>query len=107
MRVKLYQLHEPGAAAKIKPTEVLYISTSNTPSKRQDNTVEKLCTIKWDAKIDTTSLPTYTNKLGKVYYKLAYELEMTCAAGSVDFAIYHNGKRQASKNVVVDYELKP
>ncbi len=65
--------------------------------------MKKLCSIKWDTDIDIPSLPTFTNPLGKVYYQLDWEIEMTCEAGSLDFAVYHNGKRQGSKHVMVDY----
>lgn len=71
-----------------------------------DASVKELCRIRWDAGIDFPSLPTYTNPLGKVYYELEYEVEMSCVAGSLDFAVYHNGKRQGSKHVVVDYETR-
>ncbi len=73
------------------------------PSKRKNHKVKKLCSIKWDTDIDIPSLPTFTNPLGKVYYQLDWEIEMTCEAGSLDFAVYHNGKRQGSKHVMVDY----
>jgi hypothetical protein len=44
--------------------------------------------------------------LGKLFYNLEYQVEMVCAGGSLDFAIYHNGKRQGSRNVVADYEVR-
>jgi hypothetical protein len=37
---------------------------------------------------------------------LEWEIEMTCVGGSLDFACYYNGKRQGSKNVVANYEIK-
>jgi hypothetical protein len=49
---------------------------------------------------------TYTNCLGKVYHVLDFEVEMSCTGGSLDFAVYHDGKRQGSKHVVVDYETR-
>jgi hypothetical protein len=65
-----------------------------------------LCTIKWDTEIVVSALPTYTNCLGKVYHVLDFEVEMSCTGGSLDFAVYHDGKRQGSKHVVVDYETR-
>jgi hypothetical protein len=76
------------------------------PGRWEDGGVEELCTIKWDAKLDVSSLPTFTNRLGRVFYQLNYKIVMTCAGGSLDFAVYHDGKRQGSKNVVVEYESR-
>ncbi len=87
-------------------TTTICSSVKSPPPKRMNGSVKTLCSIKWDTEIDIPFLPTYTNPLGKVYYKLEHELEMTCVAGSLDFAVYHNGKRQGSKHVVVDYETK-
>ena len=87
-------------------TTTIYSSVESPPSKRKNPKVKKLCSITWDADIDIPSLPTFTNPLGKVYYQLYWEIEMTCVAGSLDFAVYHNGKRQGSKHVMVDYETK-
>ena len=68
--------------------------------------MNNLCTITWDTAIDVTSLPTFTNSLGKVFYQLQYEVEMTCTGASLDFAVYYKGKRQGSKHVVVDFETR-
>jgi hypothetical protein len=76
------------------------------PPQRWHVSVEKLCEIRWDTDIDITTLPTFTNEIGKVFYELNFEVEMTCVAGSLDFAVYHKGKRQGSKHVVVDYETR-
>ena len=66
--------------------------------------MKRLGEIRWEAEIDTSTLPIFTNRLGKVFHTVDCEAEMTCTGGSVDFAIYHGGKRQGSKSVVVDFE---
>lgn len=50
------------------------------------------------------SLPTYTNAIGKVYHVLQYTVEMTCEDGTVDFAVYHDGKRVGAQNVEVEFD---
>ncbi|KAK3398271.1 hypothetical protein B0T20DRAFT_498039 [Sordaria brevicollis] len=87
---------DTSAKEPIIETVVHHYDTSET-------TVTKLCSVKWETAIVVPSLPLYTNPLGKIYHKLNYEYHMTCAGESVDFAIYHNGKRQGSKNVSIDY----
>ncbi len=93
-------------AACHKNTTTIYSSKSSPPPRRWEEGIEKLCDIRWDTDLDMTSLPTFTNSIGKVFYELNFEVEMSCVAGSLDFAVYHNGKRQGSKHVVVDYKTR-
>jgi hypothetical protein len=101
-------LYETGEAAHTRYTDI-WICTSTTgplPSRWDATGMKVLCTIKWDTEIVVSALPTYTNRLGKVYHVLDFEVEMSCTGGSLDFAVYHDGKRQGSKHVVVDYETR-
>ncbi|KAH6635068.1 actin-like ATPase domain-containing protein [Chaetomium sp. MPI-SDFR-AT-0129] len=91
---------------KMKYTTI-YSTSVSSPPKRWNRTMEKLCKIKWETSINIQSLPTFTNSDGKVYHELEYEVEMTCVAGSVDFAVYHEGERQGSRNVEINYENRP
>jgi hypothetical protein len=100
------RLYEPRNATKMRLTETIYTSTSDTPPQRWDANMRVLCTIAWDTEVDISSLPIFTNRLGKLFHKLEFEVEMTCMGGALDFAVYHDGKRQGSKNVVVDYEIR-
>ena len=106
MRASFTRLYAPEDASTTKITETIYTSTSSPAPKRYGDNVATLCTIEWDAKLDISSLPTFTNSQGKVFYELKFEVEMVCAGGSLDFSIYHNGKRQGSKNVVAEYEVR-
>jgi len=106
VRFTISRLYKADEASNIRCTETIYTSTSNPSPKRWEDNVEELCTIKWETKIDISSLPTFTNCLGKVFYELLADVEMTCTGGSLDFAIYHDGKRQGSKNMAVDYETR-
>jgi hypothetical protein len=107
VEMPLKMLYRAENASMRKISETIYISESNPPPGRwKDGGVKELCTIEWDAKLDISSLPTFANRLGKVFYRLNYTIVMTCAGGSLDFAVYHDGKRQGSKNVVVDHESR-
>ncbi|KAK4199934.1 hypothetical protein QBC40DRAFT_307057 [Triangularia verruculosa] len=86
-------------------TTRIYHSSCVSPPKAKNDHVTTLCRIVWDSKIDVTSLPTYINSLGKVFYVLHYTVEMTVEGGILDFAVYHKGKRQGGKSVVVDFEI--
>jgi hypothetical protein len=103
VRAAFSRLFAPEDASTTKITETIYTSSSIPAPKRHGDDVVALCNIEWDAKLDISSLPTFTNGQGKVFYELKFEIEMVCAGGSLDFAIYHNGKRQGSKNVVAEY----
>jgi hypothetical protein len=107
LRLPFQRLFNPRKAAQTRLTEAIYSCTANSPPQRWDDSMRLLCTITWDTELDISSLPLFTNRLGRVFHKLEFEIEMTCTGGSLDFAIYHDGKRQGSKNVVVDYEAGP
>ncbi|KAK1624318.1 hypothetical protein BDP81DRAFT_464842 [Colletotrichum phormii] len=84
------------------PSEIverLCYSASSPAPTRKDSDVKELCTITWNRKIDFESLPTFTNPVGKVFYRLEWEVEMSCE-------VFHNGKRVAAKNVLVDFEME-
>ncbi len=106
VKFSLVQLVAPRDAARMRFTEIVYTCAALYPPKEWDATMKQLCKITWEADIDISTLPTWTNRLGKVFHKLRCEVEMTCTGGSVDFAIYHDGKRQGSKNAGVDYETE-
>ncbi|OLN87951.1 Heat shock 70 kDa protein 12A 1 [Colletotrichum chlorophyti] len=80
-----------------------FTSASPVP-KRRNSSVEKLCDVIWNKKIDFEALPRYVNPLGKVFHRLEYTVEMVCAGASIDFAVIHGGKRVCSKNISVDFE---
>ena len=82
----------------------IYSSSALPAPSKWGHTVQRLCKITWSQKISLDSLPTFTNDLGKIYHKLKYDVEMTCEEGTVDFTIYHQGKRVGERNVEVEYD---
>ena len=101
MRHSYYRLFETPPTSI---SQTIYMSRTSPASARCDKTVTKFCEIVWEIRIDFINLPLLKNSLGKVYTKVEYDTEMTCSGGSVDFAVYHNGKRVGSKNVSVEFQ---
>ncbi|KAK4641031.1 hypothetical protein QC761_608790 [Podospora bellae-mahoneyi] len=67
--------------------EAIYCTTASQPPKVWNDQVKTLYTVKWETKIYLTTLPTFTNPVGKVIYILKYGIEMTVAGGILDFAV--------------------
>ncbi|KAL1835623.1 hypothetical protein VTJ49DRAFT_6307 [Mycothermus thermophilus] len=88
VRFSYSRLYSTDEASQRKIEVKIYTSTESPPPPRKESSVLLLCTIDWDTEINIANLSTYTNQLGKVYYKLEYELQM------------------GSKNVVANYEVK-
>ncbi|KAK6227405.1 hypothetical protein QIS74_00960 [Colletotrichum tabaci] len=89
------------------PTEIVhqfYYSAASPAPMRADSTTKRLCTITWNRKVNFDTLPTFTNSLGKVYHELKSEVEMISDGTSLDFTIFHGGKRVGGKNVTVEFE---
>jgi hypothetical protein len=81
----------------------LYTCLKSPPPSRLEPGLEMLpVSIKWDTEIDVSTLPVYVNPIGEEFYRLDYEVRMTCVGGTLDFACYFNGERQGSVNVVAD-----
>ncbi|KAJ4310754.1 hypothetical protein N0V84_010810 [Fusarium piperis] len=82
----------------------IHCSASHPPPSRVDDTVRRMCQIKWNKQVCFESLPTYINPTGEVYRQLNLDVEMTCEDGTVDFMVYHNGTRVAAQNVEVEFD---
>ncbi|GJC80448.1 hypothetical protein ColLi_03286 [Colletotrichum liriopes] len=86
--------------------ESLYVSSAWPPPTEANSTVKELCRITWNKMIDFETLPRYVNPIGKVFQKLVFEIDMTCAGGSIDFSVLHNGKHVGAKNVSVVFDAE-
>lgn len=76
---------------------------TSPPPLRKDESVVKHSEMKWSAKIDWSRLPQHYNEAEEVFYRLEYQAELKCSAGVADLALLHKGKRQATRNVQVEY----
>lgn len=106
VKFPLRRLYQPNEWVRTTLDTAICTSTIVPPPARWDASMTELCVIKCETDIDINSLPTFTNKLGKVIHKLGFQVEMTCTGGLLDFAVYHEGKRQGHKHAVVDYETR-
>lgn len=79
------------------------MSRANDPPTRKDDTVTKLCEVIWDTQVKIDLLPLYVNNDNKTFAQLDFVAEMKCNSSSIEFSILHNGRRQASKNVKVEF----
>ncbi|RSL67500.1 hypothetical protein CEP54_003231 [Fusarium duplospermum] len=101
VRHSFYRLYsEPVGSVKSD----ISCSASYPAPSRNDHTVERLCTIKWNKHVSLGSLPIYTNSIGDDYHELNYTIEMTCEDGTVDFAVYYDGERVGAQNVEVEFD---
>lgn len=82
---------------------ILWMSKRSPPPSRRDESVTMHSKVNWNAKVDTDRLAIFVNRQGKTFRQLDFAAEMKCSGGSTEFAIFHNGKRLASKNVSVEY----
>ncbi|WQF77374.1 Putative Heat shock protein 70 family [Colletotrichum destructivum] len=101
VRHEYYRLY---SSAPKNITDTFYVTATSPAPKRQTSDVKKLCDVTWNKAIDFETLPRFTNSLGKVFGKLEYTVEMTCAGAGIDFTVLYNGKHVCSKNVDVDFE---
>lgn len=83
--------------------KMLHVSRATQPSKRLDQTVSVLCNIKWHTRNLDKPIPTWTNPVGKVFWKLEFEVEMTAHGGNVEFAVYHGSQKLGSQHVAVEF----
>ncbi|KZL68672.1 hsp70 family chaperone [Colletotrichum tofieldiae] len=103
VRSEFYRLF---TSAPREVIQFLYVSSAWPPPTEADSTVKELCRITWNKSIDFEALPRYVNPIGKVFQKLVYEIDMTCAGGSIDFSVIHNGKHVGAKNVSVVFDAE-
>lgn len=78
------------------------MSKAENPPTRRDASVKVYCKVTWDIRIHWDSLEPYEADNGKTLRRLDYTVEMNCDGGSSIFYIFHNGRRQAAKNVSVE-----
>ncbi|WQF77449.1 Putative ATPase, nucleotide binding domain-containing protein [Colletotrichum destructivum] len=103
-RTVRHRFYERYLTAPSEIIQELFHSAATPAPKRADSTTKRLCTITWNRKVNFDTLPTFTNILGKVYHELIFDIEMISDGASLDFTIFHGGKRVGGKNVIVEFE---
>ena len=83
-------------------TEIIY-SCAETPPKRCDESVRRLCLIKWSTIPNFDDLPIWTNNKHKEYRQICYEVQMLFDGAQLAFTVTYDGHEVAAQNVVVDF----
>ncbi|QYS98211.1 hypothetical protein H0G86_005401 [Trichoderma simmonsii] len=87
---------------KTMKTEFIY-STVTTPPERCDETVKRLCKVRWSSVPDFNSLPTWINPIGKVVRRINYDVKMKSNGVTLDFEVMYKNRVMASKKIGIDY----
>ncbi|KAL6828349.1 HSP70 family [Trichoderma camerunense] len=87
---------------KTVQTNIIY-STASTPPARCDETVKRLCDVRWSTVPDFDSLPTWTNAIGQVIRRINFDVKMTSNGVTLDFEIVYKNQVMASKKIGMDY----
>lgn len=96
---KIFDIHDQPEALYTS----IWMSKASPPPWRRDDSVFKHSEVKWTAKINTDRLSKFVNNQNESFLQLDFIAEMKCSGGSTEFAIFHNGRRQAAKNVSVEF----
>ncbi|KAJ6779670.1 hypothetical protein PWT90_02718 [Aphanocladium album] len=65
--------------------------------------VRKLCSIKWNQKVDLTTLPLQYNASGLAFYRVKYEVRVNVNGPELNIEVYHEGRKVAEGDVAVNY----
>ncbi|KAJ4396182.1 hypothetical protein N0V93_000401 [Gnomoniopsis smithogilvyi] len=101
-RYDFYRLIDLDNIPDSQSTTIWMCKTSPPPS-RMDESVVKYSEMKWTSNIYWNRLPQFHNREGKPFYELNFQAVMQRSSGFTDLAIMRNGKRQATKNVQVEF----
>jgi hypothetical protein len=82
----------------------IYMSSPDSIPIRKNETVQRLCTIKWTKNIPLRSLRKWKNPVGKTYRRLHHKIEMKCEDGIMGWTVWYKGKAVGSKDVEVQYD---
>ncbi|KAG9257923.1 uncharacterized protein F5Z01DRAFT_692804 [Emericellopsis atlantica] len=85
-------------------SEDIYVCFSDSIPTRDSETVQPLCTIKWNKDIPLHSLRKWKNPVGKTYRQLELEVMMQCKDGIMGWTVKYNGKAVGTKDVEVKYD---
>ena len=85
--------------------EIFLISSERTPSPYNDKTVDKLCEVKWNKRINLSSLRARQNSRGETYRCLEFSIEMTITGPAVEFVIYYQDHSVANCEINIDFPV--
>ncbi|KAM3481293.1 hypothetical protein MY8738_004549 [Beauveria namnaoensis] len=83
--------------------ETLWFCTSDCLPSRKTDSVQKLCSIKWNKRVDLRELEMGYNSAGQIYYKLKYEIQVIVNGPELRIEVYHNKRKVAAGQVMVEW----
>ncbi|KAM3543706.1 hypothetical protein ARSEF1564_003366 [Beauveria bassiana] len=91
------------ASSKLDIEETLWFCTSDLLPSWETESVEKLCSIKWNKSVDLSKLKAKTTWAGQIYYKLKYEIQVIVNGPELRIEVYHNKRKVAAGQVTVEW----
>lgn len=101
-RYNFYRLIDVNHIPESLSTTILMCKESPPPS-RKDNSVVTYSEMNWTTKIQWDKLPQRQNQNGKMFYELEFQTVMQRSSGFTDISVLRNGRKQAAKNVEVEF----
>lgn len=101
-RQKFYRLIDVDRIPESLSTTIFMCRKSPPPS-RKDDSVVAYSEMTWTTRIQWDKLPQIQNRDGKMFYELEFHTVMQRSSGFTDIAVMRNGKKQAAKNVEVEF----
>ncbi|KAH8715883.1 Heat shock protein 12A [Beauveria bassiana] len=81
----------------------LWFCTSDCLPSRKTDSVKKLCSIKWNKRVDLRELEMGYNSAGQIYYRLKYEIQVIVNGPELRIEVYHNKRKVAAGQVMVEW----
>ncbi|KAJ4418730.1 hypothetical protein N0V82_005403 [Gnomoniopsis sp. IMI 355080] len=81
----------------------LWMCRTSPPPSRKEKSVVKYSEMKWTANIHWSKLPKRYNTVNDEFYEVEFQAVMQCSSGVTDLAVLHKGRKQATKNVQVEF----
>ncbi|KAI6613465.1 hypothetical protein MCOR14_011598 [Pyricularia oryzae] len=104
VRAAFYRVHDFGTTAPLTMKLSLYDCEEPVAPMRKTDAVKSMCTITFDSKIDKDEYSQHTNRLGKKYKQLDFEVEMVPQGASVEFGVYIGGRKLGARSVNVRFQ---
>ncbi|TLS21543.1 uncharacterized protein PpBr36_10253 [Pyricularia pennisetigena] len=104
LRTQFYHVCDFGTTLPTTMEISLYDCDDPVAPIRRTDVVKSMCTITFESKVNKEDYSQLTNKLGKRYRRLDYEIEMVPQGASVEFGVYIGGRKLGAQSVNVRFQ---
>ncbi|KAK8078892.1 hypothetical protein PG994_002699 [Apiospora phragmitis] len=101
VRHSYYEIHKNDFGG-VKSFDI-HTCDDDEPPTRKTSSVRKHCTIGSTLDVPFQSLPDWTNAKGERFKKYEYDVEMVPSGAILEFHVYIDGRKQASKNTTFKF----